>query len=167
MPMESEKLQYPDATTVAQAENPTPNRLLESAMAFQRSAVLLSADELGLFAALTAGPCDAGTLASRLGLLPDTTADFLDALVALGLVERHGEHFHNTHEASLFLDPANPSYIGLWLAMARAAMREMADLTRQLRAGGADEKRHPPPAGRMWADIAEILRADSTDIETV
>jgi methyltransferase family protein len=157
-PMMSDNLQHPEATVPSHVELPTPDRLLESAMAFWRSAVLLSANELGLFAKLAAGPCDAGTLERHLGLLPDVTAGFLDALVALGLVERSGEHYRNTHEASLFLDPAKPAFIGHWLAMAGAAMREMADLTNHLRAAGANEKGHPSPADRMWADIAEILR---------
>jgi hypothetical protein len=156
--MISDNLQYPDPTTASHAETPTPDRLLESAVAFRRSAVLLSAHELGLFAELAAGPCDARTLERRLGLLPDITADFLDALVGLGLVERCGEHFHNTSEASFFLDPANPAYIGRWLAMASAAMREMADLTNRLRAAGTNEKGCSSQADRMWMDIADILR---------
>jgi hypothetical protein len=156
-PMISDNLQHPDPNTRSHAEMPTPDRLLENALAFRRSTVLLSAHELGLFAELAAGPCDAGTLERRLGLLPDTTADFLDALVALGLVGRCGEHFRNTPEASFFLDPANPAYIGRWLAMASAAMREMADLTSRLRATDAPEKGSPLQVDRMWADIAEIL----------
>ncbi len=157
IPIESDNPRYRIAATTSHAELPTPDRLLESAMAFRRSAVLLSAHELGLFAELAAGSCDAGTLERRLGLLPDVVADFLDALAALGLVERCGEHFRNTPDASLFLDPANPSYIGRWLAMARAAMREMADLTNRLRATDAPEKGSPLQVDRMWADIAEIL----------
>jgi DNA-binding IclR family transcriptional regulator len=112
-----------------------------------------------LFTELAAGPHDAATLERRLGLRRDASADFLEALVALGLVERSGGHYRNTPEASLFLDPAKPSYIGHWFAMASAAMREMADLTTQLRAGSANEHAHPSLADRMWADIAEILRA--------
>ncbi len=60
---------------------------------------------------------------------------------------------------SLFLDPAKPSYIGCWLAMARAGMREMADLTTHLRAVSANEQEHPSLTDQMWADIADTLRA--------
>jgi hypothetical protein len=157
-----DNLHHPDVTTSAQTETSTPDRLLESATAFWRSAVLLSAHELGLFAELAAGPCDADTIERRLGLLPDATADFLDALVALGLVERSGDHYRNTLEARLFLDPAKPAFIGRWLAMASAAMRELADPTRHLRAAGASEKERASQSDRMWADIAEVLRGAST-----
>jgi hypothetical protein len=153
-PREPANPQYLAATTASHSEIPTPDRLLESALAFRRSVVLLSAHELGLFAELSAGPCDAGTLERHLGLLPDVTADFLDALVGLGLVERCGGHFRNTAEANIFLDPANPSYIGRWLAMASAAMRESADLTSRLRATSPNGEGLPD---RMWADIADIL----------
>jgi hypothetical protein len=159
--MASDNLHHPDATTAAHAEMPTPNRLIGSAMAFWRSAVLLSAHEVGLFAELAEGPRDAGTLERRLGLLPDATADFLDALVALGLVEQSGSHYRNTPQASLFLDPTKPAYIGHRLVMARAAMRGLADPTRHLRAASATEKEHPSVADQMRADIAAILRGAS------
>jgi hypothetical protein len=149
----------PDDAAASHAEMPTRDRLLETAMAFWRSAVLVSANELGLFAEFAAGPCVAASLERRLGLRPDATEDFLEALVALGLLERSGEQYRNTPEANSFLDPAKPAYIGHWLAMAGAAMREMADLTTRLRAAGADEHGCPSLADRMWADIAGILGA--------
>ncbi len=147
-PGESDNLQHTDAIAVSHAEMPTSDRLLESAMAFWRSAVLLIANELGLFAELAAGPRGACVLERRLGLLPDATADLLDALVTLGLVEREGGHYRSTLEASLFLDPAKPAYIGPWLAMASAAMREVADLTSRLRAPGSNELGRPLLADR-------------------
>jgi hypothetical protein len=165
-PETSNNLQHPNATTASHAEMPAPNRLLESAMAFWRSAVLLSAHELGLFAELAVGPRDAGTLERRLGLRPDATADLLEALAALGFVERSGATYSNTPEASLFLDPAKPGYIGRWLAMASAAMRELADLTSHLRASNANEQEQPSLANQMWADIAEILRVQSAHDES-
>jgi hypothetical protein len=90
-------------------------------------------------------------------------ADLLDALHALSLVERSNDQYSNTTEASLFLDPASPSYIGRWLVMASAALREMADLTTRLRAVSADEVRanetaHPSLCDEMWTDIAALLR---------
>lgn len=161
----ADNLPHLDASTAAHAALPTPDRLLKSAMAFWRSAVLLSAHELGLFAQLAYGPCDASTLERRLGLCPDAAADFLAALVALGLVERSDGRYRNTPEASLFLDPAKPGYIGHWLAMASAAMHELADLTSHLRAPGANAEERASLADQMWADIAEIMRGASADDE--
>ena len=150
------------AAVAAHGQAPTPDRLLDSAFAFWRSALLLSAYELGLFADLAQGPRDAATLVKRLGLRVEETADFLNALVALGLVEQSAGQYRNTVEASLFLDPARPSYLGHQLAMASAARREMPDLTTQLRAGNLSENKHSPLTGRMWADIAGVLEAAGT-----
>lgn len=154
-----------DHATVAPPRNiPTPDRLLETATAFWQSAVLVSAHELGLFAALAAGPRDACTLGRCLGVRPDAIADLLDALLALGLVERSEDRYRNAPEASHFLDPAQPSYIGRWLAMAGTAMREMADLTARLRMVSANdvsasETEPPSLSDRMWTDVATSLRA--------
>lgn len=153
-----------DCATVAPPCNtPTCDRLLETATAFWKSAALLSAHELGLFAALAAGPRDAGALGRRLGVRPEAIADLLDALLMLGLVARSDDQYRNAPEARLFLDPAQPTYIGRWLAMASAAMRELADLTASLRAVRANEvsasEAEPPPlSDQLWTEVAALLR---------
>lgn len=73
-------------------------------------------------------------------------------------MERHGDCYRNTPEASLFLDPAKSTYIGQWLAIAGAAMRDLADPTIHLWEVSANGKAHPPLADQMWADIANVLR---------
>lgn len=137
------------------------DRVLETAMAFWQSAVLVTAHELGLFAALAAGPRDAGALERCLGVRPGAVTDLLDALLMLGLVEQSDDLYRNAPEARLFLDPTQPSYIGRWLAMAGAAMREMADLTARLRAVSATEGSAAEPSSlsdQTWSDIAALLR---------
>jgi hypothetical protein len=94
--------------------------------------------ELGLFSALAqGGPQDASTLAQRLGLHGRGARDFLDALVALGVLERgEGGRYANTAEADLFLDRAKPSYIGGILEMANARLYPFwGNLTEALRTG--------------------------------
>src|SRR5690242_10201833 len=116
------------AATAVQGQAPTPERLSDSAFAFWRSALLLSAYELGLFAELALGPRDAATLVERLGLRREEFGDFLDALVALDFVEESAGQYRNTPEVGLFLDPARPSYLGHSFAIASAARRAMLDL---------------------------------------
>lgn len=150
-----------DTAGTLHAAVPAPDRLLDMAMAFWRSSVLLGAHELGLFRALAEGQCDAAEAGTRVRLRTDTIVDLLDALVALGLVEQCGGLYRNTQEARLFLDPASQSYIGPWLAMARAAMDAMIDTTgSSVRAALGDEQSCASSrTERLWADIAEILRA--------
>ncbi len=118
------------------AQQPSPERILELGFAFWGSKTLLSAVELGLFSELAKGPLDAEALRQRLGLHPRAVRDFLDALVALGLLARHGEQYRNAPDANQFLDRANPSYIGGMLEMANARFYPFwAFLTDGLRTG--------------------------------
>jgi hypothetical protein len=67
-------------------------------------------------------------------LHPHSARDFLDALVALGMLGRDGDRYANTPEADLFLDRAKPSYIGGVLEMANARLyRFWGSLTEALR----------------------------------
>jgi hypothetical protein len=154
----SDGLQKDLVSTPSHQDPDTPDRVLEYALGFWRSVILLSADELGVFAALATGPRAAEVLGSQLGLRQDVVEDYLGGLVTLGLVARSEGQYRITREASLYLVPANPSYLGGWLAMARAAMRAMSDLPYQLRAISAPAQEHPTLAFRMWEDIASILR---------
>src|SRR5437763_13995154 len=95
----------------------TPERLFELGFAYWGSKTLLSAVELGVFTELARGPLDAEALRQRLGLHPRSARDFFDALVALGLLQREGDQYHNTPETDLFLDRAKPSYCGGFLEM--------------------------------------------------
>ena len=64
---------------------------------------------------------------------PRGIRDFLDTLVALGLLEREHGQYANTPETAAFLDPAKPSYVGDGLR-ARAYTR-WSQLTDALRTG--------------------------------
>jgi hypothetical protein len=101
----------------------TPEHIMQVGLGFWGSKTLLSAVELGVFPALASGPMDGMALADRLGLHPRASRDFLDALVALGLLERNGRYYANTPETAAFLDPAKPgAYIGGMLHMANARL---------------------------------------------
>lgn len=81
-------------------------------MAFWAAKTLLSAVEIGLFTELAKQPGDVESLQGRLGLHPRGARDFLDALVALGFLQRADGVYRNSPDADLFLDRAKPSYIG-------------------------------------------------------
>jgi len=104
--------------------------------AFWGSKTLLSAVELGLFSELANGPANAEELVRRHGLHQRSARDFLDALVALGMLERQDGQYSNTPETDLFLDRAKPSYIGGILEMANARLYTFwGTLTEGLRTG--------------------------------
>ena len=98
---------------VQQAKTADPRRILDIAYAFWQSKVLFAAVELDLFTKLAQGPTDLGTLTSRLDIHQRSARDFLDALVALGLLDRTpDDHYSNSSEAAAYLVSGTSSYIG-------------------------------------------------------
>jgi len=115
-----------------------PDRILQLGTAFWGSKALLSAVELGLFTELSKdGPLSAEALRARLALHERGTRDFLDTLVALGMLERGEDgRYANAPEADLYLDRAKPSYVGGLLEMANARLYPFwGRLTGALRTG--------------------------------
>jgi hypothetical protein len=99
---------------------PGADRIEQVAFGFMASKVLFSAIEFGLFSELAKESLDAEDIIERLGLHPRSAKDFLDTLVALGMLERRGGRYSNTTETDFYLDRAKPTYIGnffeLWNA---------------------------------------------------
>jgi hypothetical protein len=130
-------------------DNPTPDRILEIGLGFQASKTLLTATKLGVFEALADGPKTQATLEDEVGLHPRSSADFLDALVALELLDREDGMYRNTREADAFLVPGSPSYLGGFLEMANDRLYHFwGDLEDGLRTGRTqneleDDDTHP------------------------
>jgi hypothetical protein len=117
-----------------------PGQILQLGLGFWASKTLLSAVELGLFTQLGDGPKSRHELESRLGLHSRSSRDFLDALVALGLLTRDGNadaaRYANTPETAAFLDAKSPMFIGGLLEMANQRLYPFwNDLTEALRSG--------------------------------
>jgi hypothetical protein len=118
------------------SEQPTPDHILQIGFGFWASKALLSAVEMELFTELAKHPEDAETLRDRLGLHPRSSQDFLDALVALGFLERRDGTYCNTPSTDLFLDKRKPSYLGGMLEMANHRLYGFwGHLTAALRTG--------------------------------
>src|SRR5205807_9366065 len=100
----------------------TPADIFKVGFGFWASKTLLSAVELGLFTELARGPADLVTLSRGLGLHDRAGRDFLDALVALKMLDREEGLYGNTPETDHFLDRAKPSYVGGLLEMANARL---------------------------------------------
>jgi len=99
-------------------QDPTPEKIMQVGLGFWASKTLLSAVEMEVFTELAKHPEDLKTLQGRLGLHPRSARDFLDALVALGFLQRIDGKYHNAPETDLYLDKRKSSYIGGVLEMA-------------------------------------------------
>ena len=114
----------------------TPEKILQTGLAFWPAKTLLSAIEIGVFTELAHGPEPFEALRRRLGLHPRSARDFLDTLVALGFLQREGERYRNTPDTDLFLDRKKPTYLGGFLEMANQRLYPFwGHLTEALRTG--------------------------------
>ena len=90
-----------------------PDRIVEIAYSYRAAKALISAVELDLFTILSDGPLASETLAQRAGLHSRGARDFLDALVALRLLDRDDhDRYSNTAMADAYLDRNKPAYLG-------------------------------------------------------
>ena len=78
-----------------------PDRLEQMIRAFQPSRCLLTALELDLFTAVGEGS-DATRIAKNTHVNPRAISMLLNALVALGLLKKHGDEYRNTPESARF-----------------------------------------------------------------
>src|SRR5262245_27879585 len=135
----------------------TPDRILEIGHAYRACKTLLSAVELGVFTVLADGPLDRDTLSERTGINGRGARDFLDALVALGMLVRHDDGgYANSAEADLYLDRNKPTYIGGEFEGAITRTYALWDrLTAALRTGKAQsELSMVTKFSGLYADIA-------------
>ena len=113
-----------------------PDAIMQLGFGYWGSKTLLSAVELGLFTELAKGPLPADAIRVRLGLHERSVRDFLDALVALGMLAREHGTYANTPATDLYLDRTKPTYVGGLLEMMSARLfRFWADLTEGLKTG--------------------------------
>jgi SAM-dependent methyltransferase len=121
----------------AASEPISPDHIFDIGFAFWKSKALLSAVELGVFTALGEGPLHGETLIERIGIHRRGARDFLDALVALDLLDRDAAGcYANRPDCALFLDVRKPTYIGGQLERLNGRLYESwGFLTEALRTG--------------------------------
>ena len=123
-------------TPTASTPHVKPDHIMQIGMGFFASKTLLSAVEMQVFTELAKHPEPLAELSGRLGLHPRAARDFLDALVALGLLQRNDGVYANTPETEFFLDKHKPSYIGGIMEMANQRLYgHWNHLTTALRTG--------------------------------
>jgi precorrin-6B methylase 2 len=135
---------------------------MQLGFAFWGSRTFLAAVEMGLFTALAKrGPMTVSDVEKEFKLHPRSSRDFLDTLVALGMLARDGDQYSNTPEGAAFLDKAKPAYIGGILEMCSARLYPFWDqLPEALRDGKPKNE-----AARGGDDFFGNLYADPKRLE--
>lgn len=141
----------------------SPEPLLKDALDLWSSRALAAGQHLGVFAELGKGPRTAARLATLLGLDPGATRDLLDALLALGWLQREGDDaqavYISSRSSAHFLDPRSPGFMGELLLAARQPLTgpedALLDDALRIARAGAPEPAAPPAA---WAAARELVR---------
>ena len=140
----------------AKTTEPTIDAIMQVGLGFWASKTLLSAIEMEVFTELAGRNEDLNALQGRLGLHPRSARDFLDALVALGFLQRVNGKYSNTPSTDKFLDKRKPSYVGGILEMANRRLYPFwANLTAALRTGEPQNEAKgagPDPFSALYAD---------------
>jgi hypothetical protein len=89
-----------------------PNTIREFAASFQKSRILLSSFELDIFTNVDASGTSNNQIANNLHLDEHACERLLNALVALGFLEKQNHLFFNTTESFAFLSKKSSNYIG-------------------------------------------------------
>jgi SAM-dependent methyltransferase len=140
-----------------------PDKILQLGSAFWASKTLLSAIELGLFTWLAGkGPQDIESIRQALALHERSARDFLDALVALDMLQRTTDgRYTNTAETEIYLDRNKPSYVGGMLEMMNSRLyRFWGNLTDALTTGLPQNETRNGEAGLFEAVYAEPARLE-------
>ncbi|MEM8731451.1 MAG: methyltransferase [Pseudomonadota bacterium] len=119
---------------------PTPDRIMSTAIGYGVSKMLLSAVAMGLYTRLAERPMRLDDITQAYGLMSRPAQDMLDLLVSVDLLGRDGDGpealYRNTPETAVFLDKTRPEYIGgiieLW---DKRNYRYWADIDVALRTG--------------------------------
>jgi hypothetical protein len=120
------------------ADMAEPDFIVRLATADCRAKVLHSAVELEVFTSLGNATLTAETLRRELGLHPRFASDFLDVLVALGLLDRVGSGYRNSRLAARYLDRASNTYLGEFVRLSDATLyATWGQLSTALRTGQA------------------------------
>lgn len=89
----------------------SPAQIMGTVSSFWPVRALLSAYELDLFSAVGTGNATAAGVAAAAGTDPRATDRLLNALCALGLLDKKNGRFSNTPLAGKFLDKQSPRYL--------------------------------------------------------
>jgi len=121
------------------SNEPTPQLFFDTINAYQRSAALQSAIEVGLFTSIGKGNVTAAAIAADCKIAPRGARILADYLSLSGFLAKAGGRYSLTPDSAAFLDKASKSYLGGAVEFLRSVhlRARFDDLTAAVRRGGA------------------------------
>jgi predicted O-methyltransferase YrrM len=149
---------------------PTQERVLAMARGFMESRVVLSGAELGLYGLLAPAPLGAEEIAARIGGSVRPLTILLDALAALGLLEKKEGRYRTEPSAAALLAADAPGSVlpmvlhsaGLWWSWSR--LTELAAPEKARHPGsGQEQRRRDPEQLRAFIGAMHVVAAPQAD----
>ena len=146
---------------------PVPIGLSMYGMAISRT--LQTAQRLGIFRELAAGPATAGELAQKLGLRDESTKLLLDSLCAMDVLKlQSGERYELPSRNAKWLDPSSDTYLGGFVADNFHYWEWWDGLEDLITEGRAVEMHDRPDDDPYWSSYMtgqfQIARLSSDDV---
>jgi SAM-dependent methyltransferase len=114
----------------------SPASLMEMVGAYRKSRIILSAHELDIFTTLGSGSLTAEAVSKKTGTDTRGIDRLMNALVAIGLLNKSNGLFSNTDFSEQFMDRTQPQYIGN-LSHQSHLWKTWSTLTDAVRAGSS------------------------------
>ena len=146
---------------MTEQNTPTPQAIFQIINAFQSTAALKGALELGLFTAIGGESRSATALAEALGASDRGVRILCDFLVINGLLEKEGTNYRCSPDAALFLDERSPAYFGTVgrFMLSPDVMDAFSDIASVVRKGGTlmEGAGTVEPDNPIWVEFARNM----------
>jgi len=139
--------------------------LLEMVRGFQAACVVTAAADLDVFTAMGERSAPATVVAERIGADPRATAVLLDALAALGLLDKRGDSYAVPSDVAELLTEGSPTNILPGVRHQANCLRRWAQLARVVRTGRPAER--IPSIRGAAADCESFIGAMNNFAESV
>ena len=142
--------------------SPSPVRIFEALRAFQETAALKSAIELGVFTAIADGATTAAKIASACNASERGIRILCDTLVTSEILEKRDARYGNTRDTAIFLNRHSPAYIGSvadFICQPEMTTGFLQTLTECVRKGGTamPAEGSMTPEHPMWVTFARAM----------
>ncbi|MDG4809531.1 class I SAM-dependent methyltransferase [Micromonospora sp. WMMD1120] len=150
------------------ADEPTPDRILQLIFGYWATGVLGTAASHSLFTHLDAGVGTVEPLAARAGISVRGAQALLDGLVSLGLVEVRDGVYRNSAEAAAFLVEGRPTCLSAFAALKLGHLGSLAGLPDAVRDGGpANVATVEVVDNPHWENLVQAIAAQSVPVATI
>ena len=138
--------------------NPVP--IFDCFTAYQKTAAMQAAVDIGLFTAIAAGNSTVPIIAKACAAAPKGVRVLCDYWSVHGLLLKSGDTYRPTPEAAMFLDGKSPAYLGGVMGFFNGPITPFfGRLTQAVRNGGCESVGTVEPDYDGWVNFAEEMGA--------